>query len=520
MADNVDITAGAGTTIATDDVAGVQYQRVKLDGGGDGAAAPILGDSANGLDVDVTRCALPTGASTLAEQQTQTAALGAAADAEAAGNGSIIAVLKRLRTLLGSLGLDATIQAVRDRLPAALVSGRLDVNIGASAATVPVSDAAGSLTVDDGGLTLSVDDGGGALTVDGTVTANQGTPAAAANAWMTKISDGTDTVGISTVSAAKALKVDVVQSVGPGAVADKGAFTEGTTTVQVVAGVVNDTIGADPAEDTAAGLRLTVKRGLHVNLRNVGGTEIGTAGAPVRVDPTGSTTQPVLDTNSAAQLTALQLIDDGVATLGSATPAKGMVAAGHDGTNARALSTQTNGHVNIHDGGNVISVDDGAGSLTVDFASAQPVNVSQFGGSNVVAAAAGIPKVGCVDEAGASFTDANPMPVSNANLHRTVLRAAVTFPISQTDVAVLTPTGGKKIVVESIFVKISAGGVLKIFADSNSSANMLLEANFATDDMIQLVFPNGHPLDANDEVLRYTSDGTATGRFVVFGYEI
>lgn len=55
MADNVAITAGSGTTIATDDVSSVHYQRVKLDGGGDGAAAPILGDSSNGLDVDVTR---------------------------------------------------------------------------------------------------------------------------------------------------------------------------------------------------------------------------------------------------------------------------------------------------------------------------------------------------------------------------------------------------------------------------------------------------------------------------------
>ncbi len=55
MADNVPITAGTGTDIATDDVGSVHYQRVKLDGGGDGAAAPILGDSSNGLDVDVTR---------------------------------------------------------------------------------------------------------------------------------------------------------------------------------------------------------------------------------------------------------------------------------------------------------------------------------------------------------------------------------------------------------------------------------------------------------------------------------
>ena len=38
MADNVPITAGAGTNIATDDIGGVQYQRTKLSWGIDGAA--------------------------------------------------------------------------------------------------------------------------------------------------------------------------------------------------------------------------------------------------------------------------------------------------------------------------------------------------------------------------------------------------------------------------------------------------------------------------------------------------
>lgn len=55
MADNVGWTAGSGTTVATDDVSGVHYQRVKLvDGTLDGTGA-IGGDATNGLDVDVTR---------------------------------------------------------------------------------------------------------------------------------------------------------------------------------------------------------------------------------------------------------------------------------------------------------------------------------------------------------------------------------------------------------------------------------------------------------------------------------
>lgn len=55
MADNVAITAGSGTNIATDDVSGVHYQYVKLVNGTLDATDKIGGDATNGLDVDVTR---------------------------------------------------------------------------------------------------------------------------------------------------------------------------------------------------------------------------------------------------------------------------------------------------------------------------------------------------------------------------------------------------------------------------------------------------------------------------------
>lgn len=41
MADNVAITAGSGTSIASDDIGGVQYQRVKISQGADGAATDV-----------------------------------------------------------------------------------------------------------------------------------------------------------------------------------------------------------------------------------------------------------------------------------------------------------------------------------------------------------------------------------------------------------------------------------------------------------------------------------------------
>jgi hypothetical protein len=61
MSDNVPITAGAGTNIASDDVGGIQYQRVKLSYGPDGSATdanltypmPITGATGAALSLSV-----------------------------------------------------------------------------------------------------------------------------------------------------------------------------------------------------------------------------------------------------------------------------------------------------------------------------------------------------------------------------------------------------------------------------------------------------------------------------------
>lgn len=58
MADNVAITAGAGTTIAADDIAGVMHQRIKLSLGADGTAVDaVAGAGAVGTGVQRTTLA-------------------------------------------------------------------------------------------------------------------------------------------------------------------------------------------------------------------------------------------------------------------------------------------------------------------------------------------------------------------------------------------------------------------------------------------------------------------------------
>jgi len=65
MTDNVQITAGLGTIIATDSVSGSHIQYVKLVDGTSDSGSPISGDSIYGLDVDPTR--LPAGENHLGE---------------------------------------------------------------------------------------------------------------------------------------------------------------------------------------------------------------------------------------------------------------------------------------------------------------------------------------------------------------------------------------------------------------------------------------------------------------------
>lgn len=80
MADNITVTQGTGTTMATDDVSGVQYPRIKISIGADGSATDVssanplpISDNSGSLTVDGTVTAnLGTlnGASTAANQTT------------------------------------------------------------------------------------------------------------------------------------------------------------------------------------------------------------------------------------------------------------------------------------------------------------------------------------------------------------------------------------------------------------------------------------------------------------------
>ncbi len=122
MADNVAITAGAGTTIATDDVAGVQYQVVKLAIGGDGVAAfasnaaPLpVSDAGGSLTVDVGT-ALPAGTNNIGDVDVLSVIPGTAATS----------LGKAIDTAAGATDTGVAVLAIRDDALAALTPAEGD----------------------------------------------------------------------------------------------------------------------------------------------------------------------------------------------------------------------------------------------------------------------------------------------------------------------------------------------------------------------------------------------------------
>lgn len=139
--------------------------------------------------------------------------------------------------------------------------------------------------------------------VSGTVTANQGTAAAAANSWRTRLSDGTN---------------------------DAANLT-----------------------DTDSGAGTDYRQG--VVLRKIasgGSVEAGTASDPLRVDPTGTTAQPITDNSGSltvdAGTGASALQQQGTAADGAAAVGNPVQIAGKDGSaNIQTILTDTGGAVQV-----------------------------------------------------------------------------------------------------------------------------------------------------------------------------
>lgn len=244
MPDNIAVTPGSGASVRSKLISGVQTQVVQIDLGGESAELLLIADATYGVPVDIKR--FPAGAVLV--------------------NNPTAANLK----------------------------------VDASGATVPIS-AASAIPVSAGNpapVAVRIANGSSAwidtLPVSGTVTVNQGTASNTAGSWPTIITDGTNVAQVD--SSTHGLKVLVVGGGGGGvSIADGGTFVESSTSLNVIGGEYN-TSAAAVTSGKAGAVQITQNRGLHVSLRAAAGTEIGSAAAPLRIDPTGSTIQPVSGT--------------------------------------------------------------------------------------------------------------------------------------------------------------------------------------------------------------------------------
>lgn len=166
MADNIAITAGSGTTVSTEEVSTLngaaatpQHVQRMLAAirTADGTAIDLPGDVTNGLDVDVTRSVLPTGAATSAKQDTMIGHLDGVEgllttiDADTGNLGGILTAVQRLDDAISGSEMQVDVVGA---LPAGTNAiGKLAPNSGVDIGDVDVASiAAGSNLIGNVGI--------------------------------------------------------------------------------------------------------------------------------------------------------------------------------------------------------------------------------------------------------------------------------------------------------------------------------------------------------------------------------
>lgn len=214
-------------------------------------------------DVDIASSALPTGASTLAEQQTQTASLSVLDDWDESDRAKVNLIVGQAGIAAGT-GVDgATVPRVTLATNVALPAG---------------TNVIGHVIADSGSTTAVT----GNVSVLGTLTHNNAVPAATnvgvlpalANAAAPTYVEG-DQVLLNT-DLTGSLRVNVVTGtagVGGTASADTSAFSIGTGLGTPAMGLVNEISPVNVSEDAVGLFRMSPERSLYTEVRDGGGNE-------------------------------------------------------------------------------------------------------------------------------------------------------------------------------------------------------------------------------------------------------
>jgi len=261
---------------------------------------------------------------------------------------------------------------------------------------------------------------------------------------------------------------------------------------------------------------------------------------------TASNELNVLDSNSGDIKTAVELLDDVVATDGAADTAKLLQVGGTDGTNAQILSTTAAGHLNISDGGNSVTVDGTFWQVTqpvsatdLDIRNLAPAtdSVKINDGSTDLAVAiegsagktAGIQVMGrydstiptAVDDGDATLLLTDTYGALQTTGHvANAFRAAQNQSSAQTNTElVATPGAGKSLYITDIIISNGATeGNVKLVEDTGGTPADILEVMyFAINGGCVINLQTPLKLTANKN-LGYTSVTCTTHSVAVSGY--
>lgn len=317
MADNTTLNTGAGgDTIATDDLAGVKYQRVKVNFGSDGSATDVSSASPLPVDTELTTVDADTGAGT------DTRAGVVLVRAESGGG-----------TLVGSANPLPTNQT------AALPAGNNnigDVDIASNAETIADNGGFTDGTTKLQGVGFVFDEVAGTALTENDIAAAR---VDSKRAQVAVIEDETTRGRRTTVTAANALKVD------------------GSAVTQPVSGTVtvNGTITANAGTGT-----------LNTSDQNTIVDNNGFTDGTSRVFPTGYVFDEVAGTALTENDIAAARVDSKRAQVGVLEDAT---------TRGQRAAVSAAGRLSVDASGVAVPVTDNAGSLTVDAPVGTPVFV-------------------------------------------------------------------------------------------------------------------------------------------------
>lgn len=315
MPDNVDITPGIGASIATDDIAGVQYQRIKLVLGGDGVNG---GDVASGNPMPVTGSVTITDGSgpvtvdgtvgvsgtvsvsgPLTDAQLRAAAVPISGTVTITDGSGPITIDASSLPLPTGAATETTLAAINTKLPGVgqtNMAGSRPVAIASDQSTLAVNQAGvsatGSLTANNTDIALSLNGASGwAVDLRGTFVATvsfQGT--IDGTNWFTiAVIPAGGTVSVATVTTATAAGAWWGNATGLQQVrARTTAYTSGTIVVTLRAMAAAGVVSALVTGATTTPVSGTVTANIGTGALAAGTNAIGDVGVQYRASTTGA----------------------------------------------------------------------------------------------------------------------------------------------------------------------------------------------------------------------------------------